>query len=126
MKTLCSIFGVELIEVNPSYSSIIGNLQYGSEKCPDMIASSIEIGRRGFHKFQKGWLYPAIDKQKVKESLKNLWKEEIEDKLLLWKAVFMKIKKSKLRYRFQLNKNNAVFRRKYLKSLIQLNIFNSF
>jgi hypothetical protein len=42
---LCNIYGVELIEVNAAYSSIIGNFKHGSESCPDMIAASIEIAR---------------------------------------------------------------------------------
>jgi len=41
LKMLSMIYGYELIEVNPVYSSFIGNLLYGSENTPDMIASSI-------------------------------------------------------------------------------------
>lgn len=41
LKMLSVIYGYELIEVNPVYSSFIGNILYGSENCPDMIASSI-------------------------------------------------------------------------------------
>ena len=33
-----------LVEVKPQYSSVLGNLIYRSEKLPDMILSSIEIG----------------------------------------------------------------------------------
>ena len=47
---LSVIYVYELVEVNPVYSSFIGNLLYGSENTPDMIASSIEISRRGFKK----------------------------------------------------------------------------
>ena len=39
---LSVIYVYELVEVNPVYSSFIGNLLYGSENTPDMIASSIE------------------------------------------------------------------------------------
>lgn len=59
LTTLCNIYGVELIEVNAAYSSIIGNFIYGSDRCPDMIAASIEIARRAYKKFQKGWIYPS-------------------------------------------------------------------
>ena len=51
---LSVIYVYELVEVNPVYSSFIGNLLYGSENTPDMIASSIEIARRGFKKYSKG------------------------------------------------------------------------
>ena len=40
----CNIRGVKQIEINPVYSSFIGNINYESF---DPIASSIEIGRRG-------------------------------------------------------------------------------
>lgn len=61
LQTLCSTFGVELVEVNAAYSSIIGNFMHGSDTCPDMVAASIEIARRAYHKFQKGWIYPSYD-----------------------------------------------------------------
>jgi IS605 OrfB family transposase len=60
LQTLCNVYGVELIEVNAAYSSIIGNFKHGSESCPDMIAASIEIARRAYKKFEKGWIYPKI------------------------------------------------------------------
>lgn len=60
LNTLCNVYGVDLIEVNAAYSSIIGNFVHGSESCPDMIAASIEIARRSYKKFEKGWTYPKI------------------------------------------------------------------
>ena len=60
LQTLCNVYGVELIEVNAAYSSIIGNFMHGSDTCPDMIAASIEIARRAYKKFQKGWIYPKF------------------------------------------------------------------
>ena len=62
LNTLCNVYGVELIEVNAAYSSIIGNFKHGSYTCPDMVAASIEIARRAYKKFQKGWIYPKIVK----------------------------------------------------------------
>ena len=49
-----------MVEVNAAYSSIIGNFIHGSDHCPDMVAASIEIARRAYHRFQKGWIYPKI------------------------------------------------------------------
>lgn len=60
LNTLCNVYGVELIEVNAAYSSIVGNFKHGSELCPDMVAASIEIARRAYKKFEKGWIYPKI------------------------------------------------------------------
>jgi IS605 OrfB family transposase len=47
---LTSKYGIKLIEVEPSYSSFIGNIMY---KNFDPINSAIEIGRRGLYKFIK-------------------------------------------------------------------------
>ena len=55
LQTLCNTYGIEFIEVNAAYSSVIGNFQHGSETCPDPIAASIEIARRAYKKFEKGW-----------------------------------------------------------------------
>ena len=120
LKLLSNIFGYELIEVNPVYSSFIGNLLYGSENCPDMIASSIEIARRGFKKYSKGWFYPIFSIEHLNEQ----WKQTlsgIED----WKSAFKEIKKSKLKYRFQLIEfvDNAVFSKKYKQKKINLYCF---
>ena len=120
LKMLSVIYGYELIEVNPVYSSFIGNLLYGSENCPDMIASSIEIARRGYKKYSKGWFYPIFNVDNLNEQ----WKQTlsgIED----WKTAFNKIKKSKLKYRFQLNEfiYNAVFSKIYIHKCISKYIF---
>ena len=120
LKMLSVIYGYELIEVNPIYSSFIGNLLYGSENCPDMIASSIEIARRGYKKYSKGWFYPIFNVDNLNEQ----WKQTlsgIED----WKTAFNQIKKSKLKYRFQLNEfiYNAVFSKIYIHKCISKYIF---
>ena len=114
LKVLTSTYGIELVEVNPIYSSFVGNIEYGDEKTPDMIASSIEIGRRGYKKFSKGWFYPTLNLEKVKNKF-NQWKEEIYSDAKSWKNLFDKVKKSGMRYRFQLSECDAVFERFYHK-----------
>ena len=121
LQTLCNIYNVEMIEVNAAYSSIIGNFIYGSDICPDMVAASIEIARRAYHKFQKGWIYPKfINEQRIYEVLRNQWKKELELAYMSWKGLSGIIKKSKLKYRFQLNPLNAVFSKTYLNSYISV------
>ena len=120
LKMLSVIYGYELVEVNPVYSSFIGNILYGSENTPDMIASSIEIGRRGYKKYSKGWFYPIFNVDNLNEQ----WKQTlggIED----WKSVFNQIKKSKLKYRFQLIEliQNAAFSKIYKQKHINLYCF---
>ena len=66
LSTLCSTYGVELIEVNAAYSSIIGNFVHGGDNTPDMVAASIEIARRAYRKFEKGWYQPSfISEQRI-------------------------------------------------------------
>ena len=68
-----------------------------------MVAASIEIARRAYKKFQKGWIYPKIvNNQRIQEVLGNQWKEELELAYMSWKGLSGIIKKSKLKYRFQL------------------------
>ena len=122
--TLCNVYGVELIEVNAAYSSIIGNFRHGSDTCPDMIAASIEIARRAYKKFEKGWIYPKIvSDQRIQQVLGNQWKEELMLDYMSWKGLSGIIKKSKLKYRFQLQPLKAVFSKTYLKKRINVYSF---
>ena len=119
LETLCNTFGVEFIEVNAAYSSIIGNFIHGSVTCPDMVAASIEIARRSYKKFEKGWYQPKfISNKRLQQVLGNQWKKELELGYGCWKGLAGIIKKSKLKYRFQLQPLNAVFSKTYLNSCI--------
>ena len=124
LNTLCSTYGVELIEVNAAYSSIIGNFVHGSATCPDMIAASIEIARRAYKKFEKGWFQPGfVSKQRLMQVLGNQWKEELGQGYQSWKGLSGEIKESKLKYRFQLNPSNAVFSKFHNKMLSYRYVF---
>jgi IS605 OrfB family transposase len=118
----CNIFGIEFVEVNPVYSSFIGNVLYGKQY-PDMVASSIEISRRGFHKWQKNWFYPKLIEV---NDLSNLWKEEKDLIYKNWTELFNVITKTlKLNYRSSLNDFKfRVFRLNNIKSKINLYCFN--
>jgi IS605 OrfB family transposase len=118
----CNISGIEFVEVNPVYSSFIGNVLYGKQY-PDMVASSIEISRRGFHKWQKNWFYPKLIEV---NDLSNLWKEEKDLIYKNWTELFNVITKTlKLNYRSSLNDFKfRVFRLNNIKSKINLYCFN--
>ena len=119
LETLCNTFGVEFIEVNAAYSSIIGNFVHGSATCPDMVAASIEIARRAYKKFEKGWYQPKfISNKRLQQVLGNQWKKELELGYGCWKGLAGIIKKSKLKYRFQLQPSKAVFSKTYLNSCL--------
>ncbi len=97
LKMIVNVYGFELVEVMPQYSSTIGNVQYGNETTPDMVASSIEIARRGFKKFEKVWFYPKINIDELDER----WKHTllgVKD----WKDAHLKIKNLGMKYRVPL------------------------
>lgn len=120
LKLLANLHKFNLIEVNPAYSSIVGNFAYGSENTPDMVAASIEIARRAYRKFDRGWFYPSFKIQFRDEQ----WKQTlgaVED----WKDLFRKIKETRLKYRFQLLDylRNAVFSKNYIQKCYSIYIF---
>ena len=80
-----------------------------------MIAASIEIARRGFKKFEKGWFYPNIKDERIDEQ----WKQTLSG-FDNWKSAFQEIKKTKVKYRFLLLDyiQNAVFSKFYSQKLI--------
>ena len=129
LQKRCWIEGIEFIPVLPYYSSTIGNILYGNETTPDMVASSIEIGRRAFNSVKnkkdkyyilKGKIYPKMIE---KRELEDRWKEIPIPSIETWIDLHNEIKKSKLNYRFQLNENYAVFRKSYKKLRIRLYYF---
>lgn len=117
---LANIHRYDIVEVNPAYSSIVGNIVYGNENTPDMVAASIEIARRAYKKFEKGWFYPKFNIQFLNEQ----WKQTLGS-VENWKKLFSRIKESKLKYRFLLVDyvKNAVFSKNYTKSNWKLYIF---
>ena len=124
LQTLCSTYGVELIEVNAAYSSIIGNFVHGGDNTPDMVAASIEIARRAYKKFEKGWFQPGfVSKQRLMQVLGNQWKEELGLGYQSWKGLSGEIKELKLKYQFQLNPSNAVFSKFHNKRLSYRYVF---
>ena len=58
----CNERGIILEEINPCYSSFIGNIKYGYI---DSVNASIEIGRRGLLKYVSGTFYPHITEDDI-------------------------------------------------------------
>jgi IS605 OrfB family transposase len=115
IKKWCSIFGIQFIEINPAYSSIIGNTIYPDY--PDPICASLEINRRGYFKYQKDKFYPSIPSKDV---LDELWKQTLEKSFGTWKELSEWLKNSKLRYRIPLSENLKSFSYKSPNSNIRL------
>lgn len=107
----CNSLGINKIEVNPCYSSFIGNMIHPYF---DPISSSLEIGRRGVVKYKKGSsIYPELASIN-QEKLTYLLGENVVDKgNISWKQLYGII--SLLRYRNQLEQSNGK-KDKYLRS----------
>lgn len=120
LKMLANIHKYELVEVNPAYSSIVGNFAYGNANTPDMIAASIEIARRAYKKFEKGWFYPKLNV----ETLDEQWKQTLAG-VKTWKKLFSKVKEAKLKYRFLLTDYvcNAVLSKFYRQCMWKVYTF---
>jgi len=106
----CNSFGIIKKEVNPVYSSFIGNIQ---NTFYDPVNASIEICRRGIYKFVKGRsLYPPITEFDRNTMSSLIQASDVFDKngllervteLGSWKQAFDLFKQTKLRYRRVLN-----------------------
>ena len=120
LKMLSTIHGYCITEINPAYSSFIGNILYGNENTPDMVASSIEVARRTYNKFKKGHFYPPIQFDHLNEQ----WKQTLNG-LNNWKEIFNEVKKLKWKYRFLLLDyvKNTVFSKTYIKQKVTLYTF---
>lgn len=98
LKKQCYLHNIELVEVNPAYSSFIGNLVYS--KYPDMVAASCEIARRGYFKYIKGKFYPDLI---TNENISNRWKDAKYWMYSNWIELYDIVKKSGVKYRIPLN-----------------------
>lgn len=123
LKKRCNIYGMKLVEIEPQYSSIVGNLVYRNLKLPDMVLSSIEISRRCYEfnlqyikKIKaktKNIIFPIMSKLLI-DKVKHLLEEvkcfiDFEN----WKQISSELKKSKIKYRFPLDE--SVFQTKTLR-----------
>jgi len=86
VQKYCNQLGIKLLKVLPMYSSFIGNMVYDYY---DPISSSIELGRRGFYKYEKGKLYDSLSRIN-QEKLCYLLGENVE--LESWKEIYSKVK----------------------------------
>ena len=124
LQKRCNIFRIKFLKVKPGYSSFIGNLAFRSLRLPDMILASIEVGRRGYE-FNLQYI------KKIKEQKKNIvlpFKEQFLDGILMsleelgvtetfknLKDLYDSLKKSDVKYRFQLSDSNLDCFRFYSK-----------
>lgn len=106
INKFCNRLGIIKIEINPIYSSFIGNLM---NNYIDPVNAAIEIGRRGIYKYEIGKFYPAIEMGTILNTMSRLNSDiEVRDVLVLkdqvsWQGIFGEVKKTGLRYRLMLD-----------------------
>lgn len=111
LKKYSNLYKIKFLEVISNYSSFIGNLVYRKEQLPDMVLSSIEIGRRAYEfyhqyilkdkKIEKNIILPKLElvKLRINQSLEELkYSKQFNTLTELYKD----LKKSKQKYRFSL------------------------
>jgi hypothetical protein len=95
----CNKFGLISININPCYSSFIGNLL---NSYTDSVNASIEICRRGIYKYKKNNFYPKIKIGTIMDTMSRLNKPRdvsyIKD-YNNWIEMYRKVRESGLRYR---------------------------
>ena len=134
LEKYCNIYRFKLQKVKPEYSSFIGNFLFRSLGLPDMVLSSIEIGRRAYefynqyitkiNKIQKNIIQPNLKdfNSLYIKSLEEFNIQNTEFKDL--KDLYYIFKNSKLTYRVPIQSNIQVFRFNSIKSAISVLQYN--
>ena len=134
LEKYCNIYGFKLQKVKPEYSSFIGNFLFRSLNLPDMVLSSIEIGRRTYE-FYNQYISKQnkIQKNIIQLNLKDfnsLYIKSLEEFNIQvndfkdLKDLYYIFKNSKLTYRVPIQNNIQVFRFNSIKSAISTIIYN--
>lgn len=120
LESLSLLCGFSLVKVNPAYSSFVGNVVFGDEHTPDMVAASIEIARRCHFRFQNGRFFPDVGDDRIDER----WKQTLS-RFGGWKPTFQEVKKSKVKYRFLLRDlvQNAVLSKTHERKRTSVYLF---
>ena len=130
VRRRCNENGIDLDEVNPCYSSFIGNIQH---PYADACNASIEIGRRGLHRYENGGFYPHIAEEDIRTleakfgdvvgcSTVGNWAE-------IYKSLTNSIDKVEFAHRLRTGMDEALtphtsFSIDSYKSRVKINIFN--
>ena len=129
----CNIYNIKFITVKPEYSSFIGNVLFRHvTDAPDMVLSSIEIGRRAYE-FKTQYIDKTKNKNKnvvfphisdfVDLYTKSLEEFSINEKSFNWIELHSYFKNAKMTYRVPISNNLVGFRlRSVNKFVIQIDI----
>ena len=122
----CNILGLTRVDINPCYTSFIGNIQHRDF---DPVNASLEICRRGMYKYEKGGFYPDVSKKDIvamsrlidpdllrddgDQNVEADWEDILPTTWAEWFQIF---RKTKSRYR-RLLEDVESFGRSRLKSI---------
>jgi IS605 OrfB family transposase len=121
----CNEQGIIKIDVDPCYTSFIGNILYSDF---DPINASVEIGRRGMFRYSKGFKYFPNLTETIKDTMILRFTPQgdvlkIKD-CTSWKSLFKFFKETKIIYRFQLKDCIfGCFSKNHIKSKVSLYTF---
>ena len=121
------LYKIRTLEVQPQYSSFIGNLVYRVHQLPDYVLSSIEIGRRAYEFYHQ---YILKDKKMEKNIVFGNYERDlnlyylsldeigIKESFSSFMEMYSFIKNSKTRYRVSLDDldSSRVLRKLFIKS----------
>ena len=126
----CKLNGIKFHKAPANYSSFIGNLFFQKENLPDYCLASLEISRRSNEYIQqyikksksqeKTIIFPKLDlvRRRISDALEVIG---YNDDWTTLRDLYLKIKKSELKYRFPLSSTEyEVFRLFSRKSCINL------
>ena len=112
IKKRCNIYSIRLMEAKPNYSSFVGNFLFRGLNLPDMVLSSIEIGRRCFE-FKTQYIDKTQEQRKniiipdvndfYDGFIKSLEEFNIDGEIRDMVKIYEYLKKSKSRYRLSLD-----------------------
>ena len=127
LRKMNCLYKIRTLEVQPQYSSFIGNLVYRVHQLPDYVLASIEIGRRSYEfyhqyilkdkKMKKNIIFGNYEKDKNLYSL-SLEEIGIKESFSSFMEMYSFIKNSKVRYRVSLDEvdSSRVLRKLFIKS----------
>lgn len=97
----CNETGIQLIEINPAYTSFIGNIQHPFE---DACSASIEINRRGLFKYIKNTFYPSVKQEDI-NTLVSIYGRDVLCSTNSWVTLYKSLSETfgnkEFQYRFR-------------------------
>lgn len=99
LKKRCAVKGINVYNINPAYTSVIGNLMY---EYSDPINASVEVARRGYQ-FNKMYIKNSFYPKFSLKNQWNQWKKEVGLFTEDWKDFYKHLKTLDMKYRVPIN-----------------------